>query len=67
MWIANWSYVAGCVMGSPWMKSQEYDEIVTDDVQFGHSNTHEEEGVTALGIAAIMGLLLSLYWTTHVP
>jgi Plasma-membrane choline transporter len=66
IWTVMWAYVFSSVMASPWMQSQEYDVNVTDDYQFGHANTHESEGVSGVGIAAILGLLLSFYWTSHV-
>lgn len=65
-WVIMWSYVFSCVMNSPWMLSQEHDMIVTDDQINNTPSTHDSEGISGIGISAIMGLLLSFYWTSQV-
>jgi len=66
VWTLMWAFVYSCVMKSPWMLSQEYDMNVTDDYVYGRPNTHESEGIDAIGTVAVMGLLLSFYWTFQV-
>ena len=66
VWTLMWSFVFSCVMNSPWMLSQESLDVVTDDYMYGRPNVHESEGVDTIGTVAIMGLLLSLYWTFQV-
>lgn len=64
-WFILWTYTFVCIYHSPWMTQQESEMEVTDD--FVHAgNTHEEETLTAAGSAAIIGLVLSFYWTYHV-
>ena len=65
LWFVLWVYVLASVLTSPWMKTQETDFQVTDDVM-GFSNTHEEEQVSSMGSLAIAALSLSFYWTWHV-
>lgn len=65
-WSILWIYVVANVVNSPWMKSQEHDVVVTDDFQFGRTNAHQGEEMSPTGTAAVLGLLLSFYWTWHV-
>ena len=57
-WIMLWLYTGSCVLKSPWFTAQETME----------SNGQEQvvESITPQGFMAIIGLLLSFYWTIQV-
>jgi hypothetical protein len=63
LWFFLWGYVFQSVLFSPWMKTQEYEVEVTDDL---YGKQHEEEKFSAAGVMAILGCLLSFYWTFQV-